>query len=74
MVIVLLIMTFKSLQYCQNELVPKIQTCWEELTAHWVTMLFQHNQHRPTEDHHTPSCSFRRLLISAGVALRVKSL
>ena len=74
MVTALLIMTLNSLQYCQNELVPKIQTWWEELTAHWVAMLFQHHQHRPTEDHHTPSRSFRRLLISAGVALPLKSL
>ena len=57
------------LRYRQNELVTKIRTRCEELTAHKLIPLFQHHLHRPRQNLHTPSGSFHRLLISAEVVL-----
>ena len=83
MVITLLMMTrswgemvfnWFSLQYRQNDLVSKIQTWCEELTAHWVRPLFQHHLHTPTQNRHTPSDRFHRLLILVGLALCLKKI
>ena len=46
-----------------------LETWCEESTAHWVTPIFQRHLHRPTQNRHTPSSSFRCLLISVGVVL-----